>query len=179
MDKPIVPHEIRTIHEGRVFTLQVETLTLPSGHVMRADIIRHPGSVVIVPVTDRGEIILISQYRPALGRHMWELVAGTLKPGEEIDAAAARECQEELSLIPTTLEQLGSFYPTPGYCDEHMNFYRATGLRPPTEHDEAASPDEDEDIEAKAFPIAEVRRMIKSGEITDLKTVAGLALLNA
>jgi ADP-ribose pyrophosphatase len=177
MDKPILPHEIRKVFEGRVFTLQIETITLPRGHVLNAEIIRHPGSVVLIPLTDAGEIVLVRQYRPAAGRWMWELPAGSLKHGEDPERAAARECQEEIGLIPSALERVGGFYPTPGYCDEHMVFYRATGLRVPGTDDAAAHPDEDEDIETKAFAVGEIRRLMSSGEIVDLKTVAGLALM--
>jgi ADP-ribose pyrophosphatase len=108
---------------------------------------------------------------------VWELPAGSLKRGEDPENAAIRECQEETGLIPSRLEPLGSFFPTPGYCDEEMNFFRAVGLRMPSGHDAAAQPDEDEDIESKAFPRDAIAAMIASGEIVDLKTVAGLALL--
>lgn len=176
MDKPIVPREIKTIYKGKIFTVQVETLTLPKGGEMHAEIIRHPGSVVIVPVTDAQEIILVRQYRAPLGRWAWELPAGSLKPGEDVEKAAIRECHEEIGLVPSRLARLGAFYPTPGYCDEEMNFYRATGLRQPHDH-ESAQPDEDEDIEAKAFSVETIRTMIGAGEVIDLKTVAGLWLL--
>ena len=128
MNKPIVPREIRRVYEGRIFSVQVETLTLPKGHVMKAEIIRHPGSVVIIPITDSGQLILVRQYRPAIGRFAWELPAGSLKPSEDVQGAARRECQEEIGLVPSTLMLLGSFFPTPGYCDEEMHFYRADGL---------------------------------------------------
>lgn len=173
---PIVPREIRKIYQGRIFTVQVETLTLPNGHDFQAEIIRHPGSVVIVPVTDSGEIVLVKQYRHAIGRFAWELPAGSLKPSEDVMTAAGRECQEEIGLIPSTLTPLGSLFPTPGYCDEEMHFYRADGLRQPAA-EELATPDEDEDIEARAFPPADIRQMIATGEVIDLKTVAGLALM--
>jgi ADP-ribose pyrophosphatase len=179
MSSPIVPTEIRKVYEGRVFTLQIETLTLPKGHELKAEIIRHPGSVVIIPVTETGEIILVRQYRPAIGRWAWELPAGSLKPGEDVEQAAARECQEEIGLIAKTLEKVGAFYPTPGYCDEEMNFYVASGLRAPGSGDAEAHADEDEDIEAQAFSRADIAGMIGDGEIIDLKTVAGLALLRA
>ena len=178
MDKPILPREIRKVYEGRVFTLQLETIPLPKGGELRAEIIRHPGSVVIIPVTANEEVVLARQYRPAIGRWAWELPAGSLKPGEDPEQAAIRECHEEIGQVPARIEKLGAFFPTPGYCDEEMNFYRASGLRPPRE-DEAAQPDEDEDIEAKAFSVAEIRQMIATGEIIDLKTVAGLALLDS
>ena len=178
MNKPILPREIRKVYEGRVFTLQIETITLPKGGELHAEIIRHPGSVVIVPVTDAGEIVLVRQYRPAIGRWAWELPAGSLKPGEDVEKAAIRECHEEIGLVPSRIEAIGAFYPTPGYCDEEMNFFSASGLREPAAH-ESAQPDEDEDIEAKPFSLDEIRRMVASGEIIDLKTVAGLQLLHA
>jgi ADP-ribose pyrophosphatase len=177
MPKPIVAREIRSIYAGRIFTVQIESITLQNGRDLEAEVIRHPGSVVIVPVTDAGKIILVRQYRHAIGRKAWELPAGSLKPGEDPQQAAVRECHEEIGLIPTTVEPLGAFFPTPGYCDEEMNFYRADGLREPTDGDETAHPDEDEDIETQAFSPADLRRMIAAGEIIDLKTVAGLTLM--
>ena len=177
MDQPIVPHEIRTVFEGRIFKVQVETITLPRGGELKAEIVRHPGSVVIIPTTDAGEIILVRQYRHAIGRWAWELPAGSLKPAEDPREAAVRECHEEIGLVPGRIERLGAFFPTPGYCDEEMNFYRAAQLREPTEDDEAVEQDEDEDIETKAFSPAAIKAMIAAGDIIDLKTVAGLALL--
>jgi ADP-ribose pyrophosphatase len=177
MSDRIVPREIRRIYDGRVITLQIESIPLPKGGVLQAEIIRHPGSVVIIPITDGGEILLVRQYRPAIGRWAWELPAGSLKPGEDVERAALRECHEEVGLIPSRITRLGAFFPTPGYCDEEMNFFRAEGLREATGEDEAAQQDEDEDIEAKAFAREEIDGMIASGEIIDLKTVAGMALL--
>ena len=174
---PIVPREIHTVFRGRVFTVQIETITLPKGGELKAEIIRHPGSVVIIPVTEGGDIVLVQQYRPAIGRLAWELPAGSLKPGEDIERAAIRECHEEIGLIPGRLRRVGSFFPTPGYCDEEMHFFAASGLRKPGAGDEEAHQDEDEDIDAQAFSVDRVRAMIASGEIIDMKTVAGLALL--
>ena len=175
MNKPPIPTSIRKVYEGRIFTVQVETITLPKGGTLNAEIVRHPGSVVIVPITARGEVILVRQYRHALGRWAWELPAGSLKPGEDILEAARRECHEEIGLVADSLDALGAFYPTPGYCDELMHFCRASGLREPRD-DEHAEQDEDEDIEAKAFSNDALTRMIAAGEIIDLKTIAGLAL---
>jgi ADP-ribose pyrophosphatase len=175
MAERIEPSRVRTVYEGRIFTVQVETIALPKGGTLDAEIVRHPGSVVIVPVTGTGGIVLVRQYRAAIGRWAWELPAGSLEPGEDVLEAARRECHEEIGLVADRLDALGSFYPTPGYCDELMNFYRASGLRQPRA-DEHAQQDEDEDIEAKAFSRAELTRMIAAGEIIDLKTIAGLSL---
>jgi ADP-ribose pyrophosphatase len=176
MDKPILPHEIKKIYEGRVFSVSVETITLPKGQQLKAEIVRHLPSVVIIPITADGGVILVRQYRHAIGRWVWELPAGSLNPGEEADKAAIRECHEEIDLVPGRIERLGAFFPTPGYCDEEMIFFKATGLRAPRE-DEQAHADEDEDIEPKAFAVEDLRRMIAIGEIIDLKTVAGLSLI--
>src|SRR5688500_15625008 len=146
MTKPIVPHEIRKVFEGRVVTLQIETVRLPKGGELQAEIIRHPGSVVLIPVTDNGDIVLVRQYRHAIGRAAWELPAGSLKPGEDPREAAIRECHEEIGLIPASVERLSALFPTPGYCDEEMTFFRATSLREPSANDPAAKQDEDEDI---------------------------------
>jgi ADP-ribose pyrophosphatase len=177
MDKPILPHEITTIFEGRVFKVVSERVTLPKGHELKVEIIRHPGSVVIIPVADDERVILVRQYRHAVGRSLWELPAGSLKPREDPERAAVRECHEEVGLVPSRVERLGSFLPTPGYCDEEMIFYRATGLREPGEGD-TAQPDEDEDIETRAFAIGDLSQMIADGEIADLKTVAGILLIS-
>ena len=178
MTTPIVPSKVRTVFEGRVFTVQVESITLPKGHTLEAEIVRHPGSVVIVPMTAENEVILVRQYRPAIGRWAWELPAGSLKPGEDVERAARRECQEETGQVPSRLERLGSYFPTPGYCDEEMTFFKATGLRTPGPEDEEAHQDEDEDIEARAFTRDELQRMIAAGDVIDLKTIAGLSLLH-
>jgi len=178
MNRPIVPQEIRRIFQGRIFAVNVESIMLPRGERLDAEVVRHPGSAVLIPVTDAGEIILVRQYRHAIGRFAWELPAGSLKPGEDTGAAAARECHEEIGLVPSAMEHLGGFFPTPGYCDEEMHFYLATGLREPNDTDPTVRQDEDEDIESKAFSVDEIRQMIATGAIVDLKTVAGIALLH-
>ena len=178
MERPIVPGQIRKAFEGRIFSVNVESIVLPRGETLDVEVVRHPGSVVLIPVTAKGQIMLVRQYRHAIGRSTWELPAGSLKQGEDPTSAAMRECHEEIGLIPSSLDSLGSFFPTPGYCDEEMHFYRATGLRAPADGDPTAHQDEDEDIEAAPFSVDMLRTMIRAGEIIDLKTLAGLTLLN-
>src|ERR1051325_551730 len=145
MDTPIVPSKVRKVFEGRIFTVLVESITLPKGHALDAEIVRHPGSVVIVPVNDASEIALVRQYRPAIGRYTWEIPAGTLKPGEEPRAAARRECPEGIGMVAERLEE--------------MHFYRASGLRAPRAGDDDAHQDEDEDIETRWVSLDELRAM--------------------
>jgi ADP-ribose pyrophosphatase len=164
------------IRQGRIFRIEVDTVTLPTGHTLEMEVIRHPGSVVLLPVPAPGQIILIRQYRYTIDRYIWELPAGSLKPAEDPEAAARRECEEEIGLVPGRIERLHAFYPTPGFCDELMSFYRCTELAPPGP-ESTARKDEDEDIEPRTFTIEDARRLVASGEIVDLKTVAGLTLL--
>jgi ADP-ribose pyrophosphatase len=147
---------------------------MPNGREVTVDIVRHSRSVVLLPVPEPGQIILIRQYRYPVNRWLWELPAGSVDEGEEPEAAAARECHEEIGQAPDTIVRLGSFLPTPGYCDEEMVFFRLSGLSVPAE---PAQPDEDEDIEPRVFTISEAREMVRRGDITDMKTVAGLTMI--
>jgi ADP-ribose pyrophosphatase len=162
------------IFEGKVFDVDRDTVRMPNGRQVTVDVIRHARSVILLPVPEPGHIILIKQYRYAVNRWLWELPAGNVDEGEEPDAAARRECHEEIGLVPDTLVRLASFYPTPGYSDEEMIFYRLSGLSTPAE---TAAVDEDEDIEPRTFRIADAREMIRRGEIVDMKTLAGLTML--
>jgi ADP-ribose pyrophosphatase len=166
----------REVHRGRVFRVEVDRVTLPGGHTVDMEIIRHPGSVVLIPQPSPGEIILIRQYRYALDRWIWELPAGSLKPGEDLDEAAARECEEETGLAPGRVERLRGYYPTPGFCDEEMVYYRCLDLGPPAPGS-TARPDDDEEIEPRTFSLTEARGLVQSGEIVDMKTAFGLMLV--
>jgi ADP-ribose pyrophosphatase len=166
----------KIVHDGRILRLELDRVTLPSGHTVDMEIVRHPGSVVLLPIPEPGKIILIRQFRYAIDRWIWELPAGSLKPGEDPDEAAARECEEELGLAPAKVTRLRSYYPTPGFCDEEMIYYRCEDLRPPAP-DSTARKDDDEDIEPRTLTVSEARARLAAGEICDLKTLAGLALL--
>ena len=176
MPPTTIVHDVREVYRGRAFRVSVDRVTLPSGHTANMDVIRHPGSVVLVPFTAAGEVVLIRQYRYVIDRDVWELPAGTLEPGEALEAAAARECEEEIGLVPGTVERIGALFPTPGFCDELMTFYRCTDLRPPAP-DSTARKDDDEVLEPKTFPLAEVRAMLARGDIVDMKTAAALTLI--
>jgi ADP-ribose pyrophosphatase len=165
------------IYKGRIFTVERDRVKLPKGVEATLEVVRHPGSVVLLPMPEPGRVILVRQYRYAIDRWVWELAAGSLEPGEDPAEGAARECEEETGLVAGRLESLGGFYPTPGYCDEKMNYYKCSELAPPDGSRPAAEQDEDEDIRTAVFPLDEVRAMIRRGEIEDLKTVAGIALL--
>lgn len=161
-------------YDGAVFAVDRDRVRLPNDREVTIDVVRHPKSVVLIPVPEPGHIILIRQYRYPVNRWLWELPAGSVDPGEQPEAAARRECHEEIGQVPETIVRLGALHPTPGYCDEEMLFFRLSGLTTPAE---PAVQDEDEDIEPRVFTLGDARDMVRRGEITDMKTVAGLAMI--
>ena len=171
-DIAVTSHE--RIFDGRVFAIDRDRVRMPNGREVVVDVVRHPRSVVLIPVPEPGHVVLIRQFRYAVNKYLWELPAGSVDPGEEPEAAAKRECHEEIGQLPDTVVRLAALLPTPGYCDEEMIFFRVSGLSVP---EEAAALDEDEDIEPRTFTIADAREMVRRGEITDMKTVAGLQLI--
>jgi ADP-ribose pyrophosphatase len=162
------------VFDGKVFDVDRDEVTMPNGRTVTVDIVRHPKSVVIVPVPEPGKVILIQQYRYPVNRSLWEFPAGSVDPGESPEEAARRECHEEIGLVPATVVRLGALFPTPGYCDEEMVFFRVSGLETTGEK---AHVDEDEDIEARTFDLREARDMVRRGEIVDMKTIVGLGLM--
>ena len=166
-----------THYTGRIFSITADRVRLPNGRESTMEIVNHRGSVVLVPMTDAGHVVLIRQYRYALDRWIWELPAGSLDPGEDPAAAAARECAEEIGLVPGGVEFVGSWYPTPGFCTEVMNYFRLTDLREPDPDGPQVHKDEDEDIRVRVCSLAEARAMVARGEIVDLKTAWGLTLV--
>jgi ADP-ribose pyrophosphatase len=172
------PHPERLSHErvydGKVFDVDRDGVRMPNGRDVTVDVVRHPKSVVLIPMPEPGHVILIRQYRYPVNAFLWELPAGSVDEGETPEQAAARECHEEIGQVPGTVVRLGALYPTPGYCDELMLFYRLSSLEQPTTE---AHADEDEDIEARTFELAEAREMIRRGEIVDMKTVVGLTMV--
>jgi ADP-ribose pyrophosphatase len=174
-DAPGLTLTTRNIYRGRIFTVDIDRVKLPHGPEIDLEVVRHPGSVVIIPIPAPGEIILVRQYRHVVGRYLWELPAGSLAHGEDPMEGARRECHEEIGLVPGTLEQVAALYPTPGFCSERMFFYRCTDLQKPTTE---AHQDEDENLEPRTFTLNEIRKMLRTGDIADMKTAVGLGLMD-
>jgi ADP-ribose pyrophosphatase len=162
------------VFTGKVFSVDRDRATMPNGRTVTVDVVRHSKSVVLVPVPEPGRVILIRQFRYAVNAFLWELPAGSVDEGETPEQAAVRECHEEIGLVPSTVVRLSAMYPTPGYCDEEMVFFRVAGLE---DTGEKAAVDEDEDIEARTFELRDARDMIRRGEIVDMKTLVGLTLI--
>ena len=157
------------VYDGRIVTLDVDEVKLPNGNVVRLEIIRHRGAAAVVPVDEEGRAVLIRQYRHATAGYLLEVPAGTLDPGEAPEACALREVEEETGLRAARLTPLGWIWTTPGFTDERIWLYLATGLTPTQSAHES-----DEVITVERLPFAEAVRMATAGEITDAKSVCAI-----
>jgi ADP-ribose pyrophosphatase len=167
----------KIVFQGRIFTVSVDRVTYPDARTVNMEVVRHPGSVVLIPMPAPARILLVRQYRYAVDKWLWELPAGTLEPHEAPEAAALRECHEEVGKIAEHVQRLPSFYPSPGFCDELMNFFLLTGLRDRRPDEAPPAQDPDELLGVKEFSVADARQMIRKGEILDMKTAIGLTLI--
>src|SRR6185503_10738516 len=146
------------VFDGRVFSVTVDTVS-EGEHTYKREVVHHTGSAVIIPVHDDGTVVLVRQYRHPAVRYLLEAPAGTLADGERPEAGAARELEEELGLVADRLEKLSEFFVSPGFLEEKMWVYLATGLT-----EGKAQPDEDEVLEVVRLSIGEALEMITSGE---------------
>lgn len=166
--------ESTTIHKGRVFFLRRDRVRMPDGRETTMDIIDHPPAVTLVPVDVEGNILLVRQYRHAIGTEILELPAGVMEAGELPEVCARREIREETGMSAASLTLLGEFYQVPGYSTEYMYIYLAQGLKP-----DPLPGDDDEYITVERLPVKQVFDMARNGEIKDAKTLAALLLAAA
>ena len=153
------------VFRGQVFSVTQETVNEPGGVRVVREIIRHPGSSVVIARNEGGELLLISQYRYAARKKLWEVVAGRIDPGETPLTAARRELAEEAGYAAKRWTKLGVYYPSAGSMDERMWLYLAEGLSPAT-----AEADPDERIQKRWFTRAQLAEMIRRGQLVDAKT---------
>jgi len=160
-----------TLHTGRVFTFDRENITLSNGTTIDLEVIRHPGAAAIVPLLDPDTVLLLRQYRHAIGHTILEIPAGTLDTDETPETCAKRELIEETGYCGHQWKRLGEITPVPGYSDERIHLFMASSLKP-----DRQSLDRDELIEVFPVPYEEALRMVFQGEIQDAKSMAGLLL---
>ncbi len=159
----------KTILNGRVFDITVENVTFPNGTNIDLEIVRHPGASAVVPLTEDGEVVMLKQYRHAVGGTLWEIPAGTFDAGEAPLTCAKRELIEETGFEAQAWEPIGAVVPLAGYSDERIHLFLARGLTPA-----AQSLDPDEIIEVHTIPLDRVVAMILEGEIEDAKTIVAI-----
>lgn len=160
---------ITNIYTGRVVTLNLERVQLPNGVTVDLETIRHPGAAAVVPMKDDGTVVLIRQFRHAAGGFIYEIPAGKLDRGEDPLACAARELEEEVGYRAGTLTLLTSIFTAPGFADEVIHIYQATGLTKGRQQ-----LDRDEVLEIVEMPLLDAVRNIETGTIRDAKSIVGL-----
>ncbi len=166
--------EARRAYSGRIINVDLDRVRFPDGSEGELEMVRHPGASAVVPfLTDPDgpdpQVLLIHQYRYASEQFMWEIPAGRLDPGESPAECARRETREETGWDASRVEHLTTIYTTPGFTDERIHLFMATGLTPGE-----AEREHDEFIEVEAMTISRCMAMIQSGEITDGKTMIAL-----
>lgn len=163
--------ESKMIYRGRVVSLRVDKVQMPDGKIAEREVVEHRGAVAIVPLLDSETVLLIRQYRQAVGEVLLEIPAGTLESGELPDACASRELEEETGYRANRLTRLFSQYLAPGYSQEVLHVYLAEDLERTIQKTE-----EDELVVVAPIPLATVPALIEQGEIKDAKTIAGLLM---
>ncbi len=159
----------RSVYSGRIVKLSLDSVRLPNGNVAELEVIRHQGAAAAVPVDDDGSVLLVRQYRHAAGGWLLEVPAGKLDAGEPPDVCARREVEEETGFLPTRLVPLGWIYTTPGFTDEKIWLFMATGLRATRQRLQ-----NDEVLQVERMPLQDARRRAIDGEIVDAKSVCAL-----
>jgi ADP-ribose pyrophosphatase len=150
--------------------VRVDKISDPEGPSYTREVVVHPGAVVVIPVDANGDILMVRQWRRAVGKILLELPAGTLEEGEEAGVTADRELQEEIGYKAGRLTKLGGFYSAPGFCSEYLHLFLAEDLR-----ESRLAPDDHEHIEVCTVPLGKALELIEQGEIEDAKSVAGLS----
>lgn len=150
--------------------LVTRAIRLPNGLEIKKDLILHPGAAMIIPFLNADKLIILRQYRSTLNKYLYEFPAGTIDPGEKPAACARREIMEEAGYRTAQLTKLGIIYPIPGYSDEVIHIFKAQKLRV-----QKKPADADEVIESMIVSRAQLKKLFKSGQIVDGKTIAGLA----
>lgn len=162
------------LFEGKIIKLQVEKVSLPNGKTSKREIIKHPGAVCVIALTDEDKIIMVEQYRKALERSILEIPAGKLEPGEEPIITAARELEEETGYGSENLVHLISFYTSPGFADELVHVFVAENLY---KIEDAKDTDEDEFVELKELTLEEAEACVSDQRIFDAKTAYAVQYL--
>lgn len=164
---------MKHIFKGKLLNLYLDKRRIPNGAVVRLEIIKHPGAILVVPFLNDNKVVMIRQYRPVIGSYIWELPAGTLKKKESPLKCAARELAEETGYCASRWKKIGYIYPAPGYTTEKIIIYAAYGLRKIK-----AQTEEDEVIITKPLKKKDILKLFDKRKIVDAKTICALRLLN-
>ncbi len=157
------------IYRGKVINLRKDKVRLPDGREATREIVEHRGAVVILALVPEKKIIMIKQFRKAVEEVLWELPAGTLEPGEDLENCARRELEEETGYYPREIKKLMTFFSSPGFCNEKLTLFLAQDLERREKNEDA-----DEFIQVQLVTLEETLAMIKNNIIKDAKTIIGI-----
>jgi len=161
----------KSIYDGQIINVKVDTLSLPNGHKVERELVQKSNAVVMVPIDNNDNVLLVRQWRQPADQALLEVPAGNIDGDESADDCAQRELQEEIGYASRNLRALGGFWTTPGFCDEFMFVYLARDLV------ESKLPEDlDEDIQVEHIPLSRIPQLIRLGEIIDAKTIAALLM---
>lgn len=163
--------ESQRVYEGWITNVRVDSVVMPDGREATREIVEHAPVVAVVPVDENGDVVMVRQYRPATLDVMLEIPAGLVDEGEDIEAAAQRELQEEVGYRAGHLERLAGFFVSPGFCTEFVHVFLALGLEV-----SQLDGDEDEDIAVERVPLASAVKLVEEGAIRDAKSIVGILL---
>jgi ADP-ribose pyrophosphatase len=168
--KPDKTLSSKIVFEGRAVKLRVDTIQMPDGRQTTREIVEHGACIAVVAVDMDNNILLVSQYRDAVGKELLEIPAGGVDPGEGVENAVKREMQEETGYLPQKLVKLGGYYLAPGYSTEYLHLYLAEATWFPA----ACTAEDTEGINVVKVPGSQIRKLLNSGKICDGKSIAGL-----
>jgi len=159
----------KQIYSGKIVKLRVDDVTLSNGHTTQREVVEHAPAVAILAVDDEGNVLLVRQFRYATGHELLEIPAGIMEKGESPEETARRELREEIGYDAKFLRHIASFYSSPGFSDEIIHLFCATGIFP-----SKLDSDEDEIIEGTKLSPGECKRLIEEKKIEDAKTLVAL-----
>lgn len=158
----------KVIYDGHI-RLRIDTVQFADGHIGTREIVEHPEVVAIVAIDADDNVLMVRQFRQAAGKELLEIPAGGIDGGEKPEEAVRREMQEETGYLPNTIERLGGFYASPGFCTEYMHLFLATDLMP-----SRLSAEDTDSIKLERLPVKEIPALVTSGNLQDAKSFAGL-----
>lgn len=164
--------EQKEVFNGKVLKMITEIVELPNGKEGYREIVKHPGAVAVLAINDKGNVVLVEQYRRAVDKILFEIPAGKLEKGENIDIAAQRELEEETGYKARKFTYLGKIYTAPGFTDEVIHIYKAEEL-----YKGEVNRDDDEFINVIEMSIEDIKKAIKEGNILDSKTISSIMFI--
>lgn len=175
MNESLIEEQLKStaIYEGRIVNLRLDDVKLPDNNKAKREIVEHAGGVAVIPyLTENKEVVMVRQFRNPIEKVLLELPAGLLEINEDPKSCARRELEEETGYRTGSLHQIGSFYTSPGFCDEEIHLYLAQDLSKYSQ-----KTDGDEFIELVKMPLEKIKQKLYTPEISDAKTVIGLQYL--